>query len=257
MIRDKLMKLDAAAQKGFRLRGVGEMARIEAFSDAVFAFAVTLLIVSLEVPKTFNELAEMMRGFIAFAISFALLFQVWVEHYKYFRRYGLQDNFTVWMSGLLLFVVLFYVYPLKFLWTLTINAFMGRLEVHEGGRVEPMIEPAQVPYAFAIFGIGFAAVFFIFVLFYLHAYRKREQLDLNEVELHDTREKIQEHLINSGIGLISTLIALGSEHFNLWMILPYWLIGPVQAAQGMMMGRRRRKLIKSLETPEATGAEAA
>jgi uncharacterized membrane protein len=255
MIRDKLIKMDAAAYEGFRLRGVGEMARIEAFSDAVFAFAVTLLIVSLEVPKTFNELIEMMRGFIAFAISFAMLFQVWVEHYKYFRRYGLQDNFTVWMSGLLLFVVLFYVYPLKFLWTLTINAFMGAITVHEdGGRAQPMIEASQVPDAFAIFGAGFAAVFFIFVLFYLHAYRKRHQLELNEVELHDTREKIQEHALQTAIGLISTLIALVSNSFNFWMILPYWLIGPIQAAHGMIMGRRRRRLMKSIAEARAEAA---
>jgi hypothetical protein len=39
----------------FRWRG-GEISRIEGFSDAVFAFAVTLLVVSLEVPETFSEL---------------------------------------------------------------------------------------------------------------------------------------------------------------------------------------------------------
>lgn len=249
MIRDKLLKPDGAAQKGFRLRGVGEIGRIEAFSDAVFAFAVTLLIVSLEVPKTFNELTAMMRGFIAFAITFAMLFQVWVEHYKYFRRYGLQDNFTVWMSGLLLFVVLFYVYPLKFLWTLTVNAFMGGAEVRAAdGRVEPMIEMSQVPTAFAIFGVGFAAVFFIFVLLYIHAYRKRQSLELNELELHDTREKIQEHLLNSLIGVVSFGIALLSRTgFNFWMIIPYWLIGPIQAVHGTIMGKRRRRLMSSIE----------
>ena len=258
MIRDKLMKPEAAAAKGFRLRGVGEMARIEAFSDAVFAFAVTLLIVSLEVPKTFNDLTEMMRGFIAFAITFALLFQVWVEHYKYFRRYALQDNFTVWISGLLLFVVLFYVYPLKFLWTLTINAFLGHTDVRvEGGRTEPMIEPSQIPMAFAVFGIGFAAAFFIFVLLYFHAYRKRRELDLNELEIHDTREKLQEHGLNTAVGVLSAAIALGSgAGFNFWMIIPYWLIGPVQAAHGMMMRKRRRRLMKRLDEAQAE-AEAA
>jgi len=57
----------------------------------VFALAVTLLIVSLEVPETFNDLWAKMQGFGSFAISFAILFQVWYTQHIFFRRYGLQD----------------------------------------------------------------------------------------------------------------------------------------------------------------------
>ena len=102
-----------------------EISRIEAFSDAVFAFAVTLLVVSLEVPKTFNELMAAMSGFLAFAICFTLLFQVWWRHHTFFRRYGLEDAFTIAMTGCLLFVVLFYVYPLKFVFTIVVRQFTG------------------------------------------------------------------------------------------------------------------------------------
>jgi uncharacterized membrane protein len=90
MLRDAIRN---HAAKGFRHRG-GEIARIEGLSDAVFAFAVTLLVVSLEVPKTFNELAAIMRGFVSFAICFTLLMRVWYEQYVYFRRYNLQDTGT-------------------------------------------------------------------------------------------------------------------------------------------------------------------
>ncbi len=55
----------------------------------MFAFAVTLLVISLEVPKTFDELATSMHGFIAFACAFALLFTIWLQQYTFFRRYGL------------------------------------------------------------------------------------------------------------------------------------------------------------------------
>jgi hypothetical protein len=51
----------------FRWRG-GEITRLESFTDAVFAFAVTLPAVSLEVPRTFEELLVAMNGFFRFAI---------------------------------------------------------------------------------------------------------------------------------------------------------------------------------------------
>ena len=80
----------------------------------MFAFAVTLLVVSLEVPHNFHDLINVMKGFPAFAICFAMLAQVWYEHSLFFRRYGLQDPYSVFLNCALLFVVLFYVYPLSF-----------------------------------------------------------------------------------------------------------------------------------------------
>src|SRR5580658_3875254 len=97
---------------GFRHRGHHHVSRIESFSDAVFAFALTLLVVSLSVPRTFDELLGAMAGFPGFAVSFALLAQIWYYQYLFFRRYGLTDRMTILLNIILLFVVVFYTNPL-------------------------------------------------------------------------------------------------------------------------------------------------
>src|SRR5437867_12170512 len=97
MLREKLIDLRLGENSTFRWRS-HEISRIEGLSDAVFGFAVTLLVVSLEVPRTFSELMPTMRGFGAFAISFTLLLLVWYNQYKFFRRYGLQDALTVCLN---------------------------------------------------------------------------------------------------------------------------------------------------------------
>src|SRR5215203_4822419 len=118
MIRRRLMDLQeyTGGEREFRWRG-REVTRPEGLTDAVFAFATTLLIVSLEVPHTFTELYALMQGFVPFLLTFAVLSLVWFQHFRFFRRYGLQDTPVVLLNCALLFVVLFYVYPLKFLYT--------------------------------------------------------------------------------------------------------------------------------------------
>src|ERR1700748_2581966 len=119
-----------------------EPTRLETFSDAVFAFAVTLIIVSLEVPKSFDELFETMKGFVSFGICFTLLFIIWNNQNIFFRRYGLVDAYTTFLNGVLLFVVLTYTYPLKFLFTLLLS---GDATYLNHGLKLSMIRTEQVP----------------------------------------------------------------------------------------------------------------
>ena len=249
MIRQKL--IDKKVGLGtFRWRS-HEVSRIEGLSDAVFGFAITLLVVSLEVPTTFNELAHLMNGFGAFAISFMLLFLVWFNQHKFFRRYGLQDATTVWLNGALLFVVLFYVYPLKFLFTFLVDRFTGgHGEIRlPNGNVEQMIESdQQMGTLMLIFGIGYFAVFAVFVLLHLHAYRKRDALELTEVELFDTWNSIQESGLNCAVALISISIVLfaGPRYSGMAGIV-YMGTGIVMGVHGYVMGSRRQKLVKRLD----------
>jgi uncharacterized membrane protein len=259
MIRESLLKKEAEVQDGFRLRGLGEVSRIEALSDGVIAFAITLLVVSLEVPRTFDELLVTMRGFLAFAITFAMLFHVWFTQYRFFRRYGLNDNFVIWITACLLFVVLFYVYPLKFVWTLILNAILGLGTTVQtvGGHVEPVVRDGQIPTMMAIYGLGFAAVFAIFALLYLHAYRRRVALELNELETFDTRAWCQENALMALVGMLSAGIALTRNPRYMFLAgMIYWLIAPIQFLHGYAMGRHRKRLAQQLANSDASALNA-
>ena len=142
MIPDATLPKD---EDGFTLRGIS-VGRIEAFSDVVFGFALTLIVVSVEVPKSFDALHMTLRGFLPFALCFALLGSIWHSHYQFFRRYSLHDGVTIRINFALLFVVMFYVYPLKFLFTLATV----------GGQM--LMSPRELTYLMLLFGVGFTAI---------------------------------------------------------------------------------------------------
>ncbi|MEO6192188.1 MAG: TMEM175 family protein [Thermoanaerobaculia bacterium] len=210
MLREKLVQQHHAHKPHeFRWRS-REISRLEGLSDAIFGFAVTLLIVALEVPKTSGELLETMRGFVSFGLTFAILYMLWYRQFLFFRRYGLEDTVTVVLNGLLLFVVLFFVFPLKFLLGALVDWFLwGQRTVRlRDGTVERIIQPENFPAMLAIYSLGFSAIFGVFTLFYLHAYRKRRELELNELELLDTLQAIQTFGYAAGMTLLIPLYGL-------------------------------------------------
>jgi uncharacterized membrane protein len=236
VIREHLTGSHLAGENDFRWRA-GEITRLEGFSDAVFAFAVTLLVVSLEVPKTFHELMEAMRGFAAFGICFALLANVWFNHYRFFRRYGLQDPWAVFLNCALLFFVLFYVYPLKFLFVTMLN---------NGGRIEAQAARTLL----VIYGAGYAAVFLIFALLYLHAWRRREELALDQLERMKTRHNLIDHVAMVIVGLGSAALAL-SLPLRLVGVAGYFyfVIGLYFTVAGTIFGKQQRRLTASKSVP--------
>ncbi len=218
-----------------------EVTRLEAFSDAVFAFAATLLVVSLEVPRTYPELIANLRGFIAFGLTFAMLVLIWAAHNGFFRRYGLQDSRTVVLNSILLFVVLFYVFPLKFLFTVLVHQFFGIGPVEESPVA--MVGRAQVSSLMMVYGLGFVAVFACLALLYAHAWSRRDELGLDAAERNEARTWLFHYLIFVGVGLLS--IGLAATGIGIRFGLPgfiYCLIGPLCWLNGEMGSRRRRAL---------------
>ena len=166
----------------FRWRGDG-VSRIEGLSDAVFGFAITLVAVSLEVPRTASELLHNALGFIPFVASFLMLFFFWRSQFEFFRRYGLEDERTIWTTGLLLVSVLFLIYPLKFLFTVFSDAIMA------GDVAKDRLRLEQFPAVLALYALGFLGVGAAFTLLYRHAHHERTRLELTEFEAFETMAK--------------------------------------------------------------------
>ncbi len=221
----------------FRFRG-HEVRRIEAFSDAVFAFAVTLLIVSLEVPKSFEELMVTMRGFFAFGVSFVLLMVIWYEQNIFFRRYGLDDLITIMLNCTLIFVVLFYVYPLKFLFTLLFN-----VQIYGAGHSPFVINVTDISKLMAIYGMGYILIYFLFSMMYFHALKKAKELELSPSEIFDTKTKLYKNIVLIAIGILSVMVAyvVPSEDAGISGFV-YILIGPVLSYFYAYRYKLRRKL---------------
>jgi hypothetical protein len=209
------------------MRQSHEITRLEALSDAVFAFAATLLVVSLEVPRTYPELVANLRGFAAFGLTFAMLMLIWTAHNGFFRRYGLQDGRTIVLNSVLLFVVLFYVYPLKFLFTLFVDRFLGFGGA--GGEGGARIAGAgELSSLMMIYGLGFVAVFTCLALLYAHAWSRRDALGLDPREQGAARMWMRHYLIFVAVGLLSVALAWGQVGIRYGLPgFVYCLLGPL------------------------------
>lgn len=136
--------------------GRREVSRIEGFSDAVFGFALTLLVVSLEVPQSYAELRDTLGGFVSFAATFAVVMWIWVEHYLLFRKFGLEDATTIYdaRAGIqrhtisvgigVLSLLLVWLLPPQWFWMAGASYFLlgpahGAFGYWSGGRRERLI----------------------------------------------------------------------------------------------------------------------
>lgn len=199
--------------KEFQFRGK-EQTRIETFSDAVFALAITMLIVSTEVPKDFSEMLIFVADLVPFGLCMALIVYIWYEHFQFFLRFGFRNSWIVTLNAILLFFVLFYVYPLKFLAKLLVaiygNLFMTLFGYDRDtlSGVQTMISNREMPQLMIIYGLGAAFIFLIIVLMYKYALNKREQLELSEIEVFDTKSSLYSHMIMAAVPMLSVLISL-------------------------------------------------
>jgi uncharacterized membrane protein len=96
-----------------------ETGRLEAFSDGVFAIAITLLILEIRVPKPeelgghglLKALAALWPSYLAFLISFATILVMWVNHHRIFALIRRSDHPFLYWNGFLLMMVTFVPFP--------------------------------------------------------------------------------------------------------------------------------------------------
>jgi hypothetical protein len=108
-----------------------------------------LLVVSLEVPSSYDELLEALAGFPALAIAFAAIVSLWAIHRESFARYPLGDGISMFINAVLLSIVLIDVYPLELLAELGAHEFL-----RVGNPTVSDMTPAQAQGVYIIFALA-------------------------------------------------------------------------------------------------------
>ena len=179
--------------------------RLEGFVDASFAFAVTLLVISIgHMPVSVPEMLHALRGLPAFAASFLLIARIWLAHRDWSRRYDIEDTASIRLSLLLVFVVLIFVYPLRLLFSLFFEW------ISHGYLMDQQLvlnNAEELRLAFEVYGVGFGSIAVLMALLYRHALRASDAIGLNMRERLATRMHMTLWIVLLGIAALSVLCA--------------------------------------------------
>lgn len=221
--------------RGFRLRGL-EMTRLETFADAAFAFALTLLVISVdEIPGSLEELVDALKGVPAFAACFASLAALWIDHRRWSRRYGLEDMPSTLITLVLVFIMLVYVYPLKMMF----SAFFAWAS---GGWLPTTFaieNVGELTLLFIIYGVGFAAVMLMMGLLYWRALAMRDELALDAYEVAQTEARVGMSALVGVTAVLSALFAwLMPSHLGVMAGFVYMSLAVTVPSVAIYYGKR-------------------
>jgi uncharacterized membrane protein len=226
----------------FRLRGEATT-RMETFVDAAFAFAVTMLVISVDdVPRSYDEFEEALMSIPAFVASFFQMMMFWLGHRNWSQRYALEDRPAMALSLVLVCGIMVIVFPLRVVFGSAFGYFSG------GALPFPFpVDWQAMRQVFLIYGAGFCVMCALIAALYLHAYRCRNWLGLDAAERLLTRSKIVFWLIPAGTGLLGALIALlAAEQTIIWSGYVYGLLFILLPCHRFM----ERLQLRALTAPE-------
>lgn len=173
-------------EDGFFHRGA-EVTRIEAFVDAAFAFAITLMVISIdEIPDSIGALRQALKAIPSYAASFLLIALFWRGHADWSRRYGLDDRISQRLSLLLVFLVLIFIYPLR----MVFDALFSWISSGWLPAKFSLSNLSDLRLMFSVFALAFGSMGLVSCLLYVHAWRLRERIGLDALERDLTRHAL-------------------------------------------------------------------
>lgn len=187
-----------------RLRGLATT-RLDTFIDAVFAFATTMLVISVgSIPTSYDELMLAIKGIPAFIASFAQVMLFWLGHRRWSRYYGLETPGTILISLGLIFVILVYVYPLKLIFS-ALFAWVSSGYFPSEFQITKSFEIIGI---FVIYGIGTFFLSSIVAILFLKAKKLSTTLRMNKIELLVTQHEIRSFVVLALTGIASAIFAI-------------------------------------------------
>ncbi|HQQ97281.1 MAG TPA: hypothetical protein PLX35_08455 [Cyclobacteriaceae bacterium] len=184
-------------------------------------------------------------------LSLQVLILIWQQHHQFFLRYGLRTTPIMAINTFFLMIVLFYVYPLKFL-TRLILIPVGMI-LNKTWLVNEMTQSIQVDQfddLMVIYGLGAAAIFGLLAMMYGVALQSAAELELNSMELLLTRSSRNMNILLAIVPLLSVALAWGFES-TILAGFAYFLYTPVLAWHRRKVKKDRAQLEASLNAASA------
>ncbi len=183
-------------------RRSADTARLDAFVDAAFAFAVGLLVVTSGSPDSLDDLRSLLWASPAFAFSFALLMIFWAAHRHYGRMAPRRDGTSFVLSLAVVFAVLMFVYPLRLLSQAMVRFLSGGTIV--SGPTLTRWNDLELLYV--VYGLFFAVLAGLTAALFLHAVRAADRVGLTDKPA--AREQAGRWAVIGAVGGVSAATAL-------------------------------------------------
>jgi uncharacterized membrane protein len=125
---------------------------MDAFSDGVFAIAITLLVLEIRPPEEgdlLHGLAHLWPKYFSFVLSFATILIMWVNHHGLFRNVRRVDAHVMFTNGLLLLFITFVPFP---------TAVLGDYMTVRGTEADARVAAAFYALTFVCINIAWAVM---------------------------------------------------------------------------------------------------